>query len=183
MIIVVAIFLAGTFLSYFYFIPPSITHFCVLFYSFTVLQIYLTFNIFLAFIFKYWFCFYAFLTIKTPNNQRQWKLQNDDNHIGTKKMEYKTRQWHEKCFSCCVCKNPIGTKSFIPREQEIYCAGCYEEKYATRCIKCNKVSDFSFVCQDKNKFLYIFFSLAYPLISDLTKNSPKSISLLLLLFL
>lgn len=60
--------------------------------------------------------------------------------IGTKKMEYKTRQWHEKCFSCCVCKTPIGTKSFIPREQEIYCAGCYEEKYATRCIKCSKVN-------------------------------------------
>ncbi|XP_055700795.1 prickle planar cell polarity protein 3-like isoform X5 [Phlebotomus papatasi] len=58
---------------------------------------------------------------------------------GTKKMEYKTRQWHEKCFCCCVCKTPIGTKSFIPREQEIYCAGCYEEKYATRCIKCNKI--------------------------------------------
>lgn len=59
---------------------------------------------------------------------------------GTKKMEYKTRQWHEKCFCCCVCKTPIGTKSFIPREQEIYCAGCYEEKFATRCIKCNKVT-------------------------------------------
>lgn len=59
---------------------------------------------------------------------------------GTKKMEYKTRQWHEKCFCCCVCKTAIGTKSFIPREQEIYCAGCYEEKYATRCIKCKKVS-------------------------------------------
>lgn len=61
---------------------------------------------------------------------------------GTKKMEYKTRQWHEKCFCCCVCKTPIGTKSFIPREQEIYCAGCYEEKFATRCIKCNKVQYF-----------------------------------------
>ena len=59
---------------------------------------------------------------------------------GTKKMEYKTRQWHEKCFSCCVCQGPIGTKSFIPREQEIYCTGCYEEKFATRCIKCDKVS-------------------------------------------
>merc|ERR1712147_185060 len=32
---------------------------------------------------------------------------------GMKKMEYKTRQWHEKCFICCTCKNPIGTKSFI----------------------------------------------------------------------
>ncbi|XP_071053150.1 four and a half LIM domains protein 2 isoform X5 [Onthophagus taurus] len=58
---------------------------------------------------------------------------------GTKKMEYKTRQWHEKCFCCVVCKTPIGTQSFIPREQEIYCAKCYEEKYATRCIKCDKV--------------------------------------------
>lgn len=58
---------------------------------------------------------------------------------GTKKMEYKTRQWHEKCFSCCVCKTAIGTKSFIPREQEIYCAGCYEQKFATRCIKCTKI--------------------------------------------
>lgn len=54
-------------------------------------------------------------------------------------MEYKTRQWHEKCFCCVVCKNPIGTKSFIPREQEIYCATCYEDKFATRCVKCNKV--------------------------------------------
>ena len=41
-------------------------------------------------------------------------------------MEYKTRQWHEKCFVCCTCKNPIGTKSFIPKEHDIYCAKCYE---------------------------------------------------------
>lgn len=54
-------------------------------------------------------------------------------------MEYKTRQWHEKCFCCCVCKTAIGTKSFIPKEQDIYCAGCYEDKYATRCVKCKKV--------------------------------------------
>merc|ERR1712210_59957 len=58
---------------------------------------------------------------------------------GMKKMEYKTRQWHEKCFVCCTCKNPIGTKSFIPKEHDIYCAGCYEDKFATKCIKCNKV--------------------------------------------
>lgn len=58
---------------------------------------------------------------------------------GTKKMEYKTRQWHEKCFSCVVCKSAIGTKSFIPREQEVYCATCYEEKFSTRCVKCDKV--------------------------------------------
>jgi len=58
---------------------------------------------------------------------------------GTKKMEYKSRQWHEKCFACLVCKTAIGTKSFIPREQDIYCSGCYEEKFATRCVKCIKI--------------------------------------------
>merc|ERR1712179_488625 len=58
---------------------------------------------------------------------------------GMKKMEYKTRQWHEKCFTCCVCTNPIGTKSFIPKEHDIYCASCYEDKFATKCIKCSKV--------------------------------------------
>ena len=61
-------------------------------------------------------------------------------NTGMKKMEYKTRQWHEKCFVCCTCKNPIGTKSFIPKEHEIYCAKCYEDKFATKCIKCVKVS-------------------------------------------
>ena len=61
---------------------------------------------------------------------------------GMKKMEYKTRQWHEKCFVCCTCKNPIGTKSFIPKEHEIYCAKCYEDKFATKCIKCVKVNIF-----------------------------------------
>jgi len=58
---------------------------------------------------------------------------------GMKKMEYKTRQWHEKCFVCCTCHNPIGTKSFIPKEHDIYCAKCYEDKFATKCIKCSKV--------------------------------------------
>jgi len=82
-------------------------------------------------------------------NQKIWKtnslfenkllIWNGCIFTGTKKMEYKTRQWHEKCFACCMCKNPIGTRSFIPREQEIYCAGCYEEKFATRCVKCSKI--------------------------------------------
>jgi len=58
---------------------------------------------------------------------------------GMKKMEYKTRQWHEKCFTCVVCVNPIGTKSFIPKENDIYCTGCYEDKFATKCVKCKKV--------------------------------------------
>lgn len=54
-------------------------------------------------------------------------------------MEYKGKQWHDKCFCCALCKTPIGTKSFIPKNEEVYCATCYEEKFATRCSKCRKV--------------------------------------------
>ena len=26
---------------------------------------------------------------------------------GMKKMEYKTRKWHDKCFQCVVCKQQV----------------------------------------------------------------------------
>ncbi|XP_055352122.1 four and a half LIM domains protein 2-like, partial [Paramacrobiotus metropolitanus] len=55
---------------------------------------------------------------------------------GTKKLEYKGRQWHEKCFVCVSCKHAIGTGSFVPKDNEIYCGRCYEEKFALRCSKC-----------------------------------------------
>ena len=78
---------------------------------------------------------------------------NDVFKAGMKKMEYKTRQWHEKCFVCCVCKNTIGTKSFIPKENDIYCTGCYEDKFATKCIKCNKVNKQIKTFQTPQKYL------------------------------
>ncbi|KRX65517.1 Four and a half LIM domains protein 2, partial [Trichinella britovi] len=58
---------------------------------------------------------------------------------GMKKMEYKGKEWHDKCFCCAICKTPIGTRSFIPKNDEVYCAGCFEEKFATRCTKCKQV--------------------------------------------
>ena len=86
-----------------------------------------------------------------------------------KKMEYKTRQWHEKCFVCCTCKNPIGTKSFIPKEHEIYCAKCYEDKFATKCIKCVKVIILHYpylhfiIIHDESRFQSSLFSFIFRL--------------------
>ena len=77
---------------------------------------------------------------------------------GMKKMEYKTRQWHEKCFVCCTCKNPIGTKSFIPKEHDIYCAKCYEDKFATKCIKCNKVNFILFFLRVPREMKNVFIA-------------------------
>lgn len=84
-------------------------------------------------------------------------------------MEYKTRQWHEKCFCCCVCKTPIGTKSFIPREQDIYCAGCYEDKFATRCVKCRKVR-FLISLKD-DKFYLKFYSRSSQPVASPTRTT------------
>ena len=59
---------------------------------------------------------------------------------GMKKFEYKGKQWHEQCFTCGECNQPIGNMSFIPREDRVICVPCYEANYAQRCQKCNEVS-------------------------------------------
>ncbi|KAJ6215936.1 hypothetical protein RDWZM_010436 [Blomia tropicalis] len=58
---------------------------------------------------------------------------------GQRKLEYKGQQWHEHCFLCTKCMAPIGTKSFVPKNDEIYCSECYEVKFATRCVKCSEI--------------------------------------------
>ena len=52
---------------------------------------------------------------KVISTSKFWMIGEANFQAGMKKMEYKSRQWHEKCFVCCTCKNPIGTKSFIPK--------------------------------------------------------------------
>ncbi|XP_035686056.1 four and a half LIM domains protein 3-like isoform X5 [Branchiostoma floridae] len=58
---------------------------------------------------------------------------------GDKKMEYQGKNWHEKCFTCKECKKPVGTKSFIAKDDKVICQPCYEDKYAKKCEKCRKV--------------------------------------------
>lgn len=59
---------------------------------------------------------------------------------GTKKIEYKGRQWHDTCFHCKVCTTKVGAKSFIiPNDKDIYCVTCFEDRIATKCTKCKQV--------------------------------------------
>lgn len=62
---------------------------------------------------------------------------------GTRKMEYKGSSWHETCFTCHRCQQPIGTKSFIPKDNQNFCVPCYEKQYALQCVQCKKVYIFS----------------------------------------
>uniref|UniRef100_A0A8D1S324 Four and a half LIM domains 2 n=2 Tax=Sus scrofa TaxID=9823 RepID=A0A8D1S324_PIG len=57
---------------------------------------------------------------------------------GTRKMEYKGSSWHETCFTCHRCQQPIGTKSFIPKDGQNFCVPCYEKQHALQCIQCKK---------------------------------------------
>jgi len=59
---------------------------------------------------------------------------------GAKKYLYQSQQWHEDCFKCTECTSSIGTSSFIPHEGQPVCVGCYHDKFAIKCVKCNGVS-------------------------------------------
>lgn len=58
---------------------------------------------------------------------------------GARKMEYKGNSWHETCFLCHRCQQPIGTKSFIPKDSGYFCVPCFEKQYAYQCCACKKV--------------------------------------------
>lgn len=56
-------------------------------------------------------------------------------------MEYKGNSWHDECFTCYQCQKPIGSKSFITKNNNIYCTPCHEKKFAKQCACCKKVKD------------------------------------------
>ena len=73
-----------------------------------------------------------------------------------KKFEYKGKQWHEECFSCMVCKEPIRNKSFIPRDEQVICVPCYERDFAQKCTKCAGVNLYH-IHQAFSRTVFVFF--------------------------
>lgn len=73
-------------------------------------------------------------------------------------MEYKGSSWHETCFICHRCQQPIGTKSFIPKDGQNFCVPCYERQYALQCVQCKKV--------------YLVFPLALAHLLSFPKDRP-----------
>uniref|UniRef100_A0A7N6B815 LIM zinc-binding domain-containing protein n=1 Tax=Anabas testudineus TaxID=64144 RepID=A0A7N6B815_ANATE len=57
---------------------------------------------------------------------------------GSKKMEHKGNSWHENCFTCNRCQQPIGTRSFVQKDGNNYCLSCYEKQFALQCVHCKK---------------------------------------------
>ncbi|KAM4040768.1 four and a half LIM domains protein 5 isoform 1-T2 [Anomaloglossus baeobatrachus] len=57
---------------------------------------------------------------------------------GSRKIEYKGCNWHETCFVCQGCQQPLGSKSFVPKHSSLYCVACYEKDFAQHCAACKK---------------------------------------------
>ena len=57
---------------------------------------------------------------------------------------HRHQELHSKGARCSFNKKNCSFEFFVldcvsSQEHDIYCAGCYEDKFATKCIKCNKV--------------------------------------------
>ncbi|XP_023700153.2 four and a half LIM domains protein 1b [Paramormyrops kingsleyae] len=57
---------------------------------------------------------------------------------GSQNVEYKNNVWHEDCFTCYQCKQPIHSQSFLTKGENIYCSPCHEKKFAKHCVHCKQ---------------------------------------------
>ncbi|XP_007484405.1 four and a half LIM domains protein 5 isoform X2 [Monodelphis domestica] len=58
--------------------------------------------------------------------------------LGSRSLKFEGKKWHENCFVCQSCQNPIGTKPLAIKESKHYCVPCFERKFAPRCNSCKK---------------------------------------------
>ncbi|KAK3701704.1 hypothetical protein QZH41_006712 [Actinostola sp. cb2023] len=58
---------------------------------------------------------------------------------GEKKVGYQNKTFHDKCFICDECQEPIGSKQFIRRDEKRLCNNCFDSKFAKVCVKCKEV--------------------------------------------
>uniref|UniRef100_A0A1I8ICL7 Four and a half LIM domains protein 2 n=1 Tax=Macrostomum lignano TaxID=282301 RepID=A0A1I8ICL7_9PLAT len=58
---------------------------------------------------------------------------------GSRKLEWRSQQYHEQCFLCSECGCGIGCDSFIPHGDNACCVPCYEGRFAQRCRECRQV--------------------------------------------
>ncbi|XP_012691238.1 four and a half LIM domains protein 1b [Clupea harengus] len=57
---------------------------------------------------------------------------------GSENVDYKGNVWHEDCFTCYQCKQPIRSQSFMTKNDNVYCTHCHEKKFAKHCFSCKQ---------------------------------------------
>eukprot|EP00794_Sanderia_malayensis_P000099 gene99-706_t len=57
---------------------------------------------------------------------------------GMKRLELNGVFWHEECFVCELCKEPISSKRFMRHQDLTVCVKCYEGTFVKKCIECQQ---------------------------------------------
>lgn len=89
--------------------------------------------------FKYFNNFSCFPVELSVGPDRQFVSPSLSPSAGTESVEYKGNSWHDECFTCCSCKRPIGSQSFLSKGSDVHCSPCYDKKFAKHCVSCKKV--------------------------------------------
>jgi actin-binding LIM protein len=50
-------------------------------------------------------------------------------------------QWHQMCFVCDNCREPLVGQACVAQKGKPYCEGCYEQLFRTKCAACNTIID------------------------------------------
>lgn len=58
---------------------------------------------------------------------------------GSSRFTHHGVPYHEYCFLCDSCFQPMGTKKFTTENMKHYCLPCYDQKFAARCVGCHQV--------------------------------------------
>lgn len=56
--------------------------------------------------------------------------------IDSRDLAYKSRHWHDTCFTCNKCQASLIDKPFGSKQDKVYCADCFDNTFATRCDGC-----------------------------------------------
>ena len=46
--------------------------------------------------------------------------------------------WHDTCFVCELCKEPISSKKFMRHQDLTVCVKCYEDTFVKKCTVCKQ---------------------------------------------
>ena len=48
------------------------------------------------------------------------------------------QSWHEACFRCVGCQQPLGNERFFEHDDQPYHAACYHDRFSPRCAGCGR---------------------------------------------
>ncbi|GFQ92758.1 protein espinas [Trichonephila clavata] len=57
--------------------------------------------------------------------------------LDARHVTFEDHTYHISCFKCADCKEVIGTGTFIPHADLVYCKGCHVRNFGVRCYKCH----------------------------------------------